>query len=54
MITPCLSPLKTHEGGLCLPHCEDEGERVLTAEQRVAGGEMWPIFSFESELLFKD
>lgn len=44
VITHCLSPSKTHEGGLCLPHCE---EGALTAQQRVAGGEMWPIFSSE-------
>lgn len=54
MITHCLSPSKTHEGGLCLPHCEEEGEGALTAQQRVAGGEMRPIFSPETELLFKD
>ncbi len=54
MITHCLSPSKTHEGGLCLPHCEEEGEGALTAQQRVAGGEMRPIFSSEPELLFKD
>lgn len=51
--TACL-PSKTHEGGLCLSQCEEEGEGVLTAQQRVAGGEMQPIFSSESELLFKD
>lgn len=47
-------PRKTHEGGLCLPRCEEEGEGALTAQQRVAGGEMRPIFSSEPELLFKD
>lgn len=51
--TACLPP-KTHEGGLCLPRCEEEGEGALTAQQRVAGGEMRPIFSSEHELLFKD
>lgn len=54
MITHCLSPSKTHEGGLCVPRCEEEGEGALTAQQRVAGGEMRPIFSSEPELLFKD
>lgn len=54
MITRCLSPSKTHEGGLCLPRCEEEGEGALTAQQRVAGGEMQPIFSSEPQLLFKD
>lgn len=29
-------------------------EKGLTAQQRVAGGEMWPIFSHEPKLLFKD
>lgn len=54
VITHCLSPSKTHEGGLCLPHCEEEGEGALTAQQRVAGGGMRPIFSSEPERLFKD
>lgn len=49
-----VSPPKTHEGGLCLPRCEEEGEGALTAQQRVAGGEMRPIFSSEHEILFQD
>lgn len=43
-ITQCLSPSKTHEGRLCLPHWEEEWEGPLTAQQRVAGCKMWPIF----------
>lgn len=34
--------------------CEEGGEGALTAQQRVADDEMQPIFSPESELLFKD
>lgn len=49
VITYCLSPSKTYEGDLCLPYCEG----MLTARQRVADGEMQPIFSPQPERLLK-
>lgn len=51
-IAYCTSPLQTYEGELCLSRCEEHGIGAPTAQQRVADGEIQPIFSPQPEILF--